>query len=99
MNCSRLMYDARTEEQMASRCALICIALLAVTLAVTPERAAGRAAQNPSLALVGGTLIDGTDSPPVRNSVVLIRNDRIEAVGTVDSLPVPNGYETVSTEG
>ena len=84
---------------MTLRCARICIAVLAVAMAVTPERAAGRAAQNPALALVGGSLIDGTGNPPVRNSVVLIRNDRIEAVGTVESLPVPNGYETVSTEG
>jgi len=32
-------------------------------------------------------------SPGVRNSVVLIRGDRIERVGTIDSLPVPPGYE------
>src|SRR5690606_24098433 len=51
------------------------------------------------LALIGGSLIDGTGSPPVRDSVVLIRGGRIEGVGTVDSLPVPNGYEAVSTEG
>jgi imidazolonepropionase-like amidohydrolase len=48
---------------------------------------------------VGGTLIDGTGGAPVRNSVVLIRGERIEQVGTVVSLPVPDGYETVSTEG
>jgi imidazolonepropionase-like amidohydrolase len=51
------------------------------------------------LALVGGTLIDGTGGPIVRNSVVLIRGDRIEKIGTTQSLPVPAGYEQVSTEG
>ena len=51
------------------------------------------------MALVGGTLIDGTGAPPVRDSVVLIRGDRIERVGTVASLPVPGEYERVSTEG
>jgi imidazolonepropionase-like amidohydrolase len=51
------------------------------------------------LALVGGTLIDGTGATPVRNSVVLIRGDRIERVGTVTTLPVPPEYERVSTEG
>ena len=50
-------------------------------------------------ALVGGTLIDGTTSAPVRNSVVLVRGERIEKVGTVDSLAVPAGYVAVSTEG
>jgi imidazolonepropionase-like amidohydrolase len=51
------------------------------------------------LALVGGTLIDGTGGPIVRNSVVLVRGDRIEKVGTTDTAPVPAGYEQVSTEG
>jgi len=54
--------------------------------------------QTKPLALVGGTLIDGTGGL-IRNSVVLVRNDRIERVGTVDSVPVPTGYEQVSTEG
>ena len=51
------------------------------------------------IALVGGTLIDGTSNPPVRNSVVLIRGTRIESVGTVGTLAVPAGYFTVSTDG
>jgi hypothetical protein len=49
------------------------------------------------IALVGGTLIDGTGAVPVRNSVVLIRGARIERVGTIGSLPVPGEYEHVST--
>ena len=51
------------------------------------------------LALVGGTLIDGTGGPIVRNSVVLVRGERIERVGTVQNVPVPSGYEQVSTDG
>ena len=75
------------------------IAGLAVTAAVAQQRAAGRSSQSRPLALVGGTLIDGTGSAPLRDSVVLIRGERIEKIGTTVSLPVPNGYEAVSTEG
>jgi imidazolonepropionase-like amidohydrolase len=50
-------------------------------------------------ALVGGTLIDGFASHPVRNSVILIEGERITAVGTVDTLPVPPEAEVISTEG
>jgi imidazolonepropionase-like amidohydrolase len=35
----------------------------------------------------------------IRNSVVLIRGERIERVGTIGTLQVPNGYARVSTEG
>ena len=77
-----------------------CVAALAIL-------AAGTSAQNdtrPSsaskpIALIGGTLIDGTGGPLLRNSVVLIRGDRIERVGTIATLQVPTGYERVSTEG
>ena len=78
---------------------VVVIASLAVTAAVAQQRAAGRSSQGRPLALVGGTLIDGTGSAPLRDSVVLIRGERIEKIGTTDSLPVPNGYEAVSTEG
>ena len=81
---------------------VFCIAVL-LGLAVTETPARQRAAERPApdrpIALVGGTLIDGTGGPPLRNSVVLIRGERIERIGTADSLPVPNGYEAVSTDG
>lgn len=50
-------------------------------------------------ALVGGTLIDGYGSHPIFNSVILIEGERISAVGTVETLPVPEGAEVISTEG
>jgi imidazolonepropionase-like amidohydrolase len=50
-------------------------------------------------ALVGGTLIDGTGNKPIFNSVILIRGERIEKIGTVGALPVPAGYRMISTEG
>src|SRR5687767_4932503 len=57
-------------------------------------------AQNaPLKALVGGTLIDGHGGPPLRNSVIIVRGDRIEAVGQVGRLAVPAGAEVISTEG
>lgn len=49
-------------------------------------------------ALVGGTLVNGLGSTPIQDSVILIDGEIIEQVGTVDSLPVPEGYEVISTE-
>jgi imidazolonepropionase-like amidohydrolase len=87
---------------MRSLCALsatVVIATLAMTAPVAQQRAVEQSSQSRPLALVGGTLIDGTGSAPTRDSVVLIRGERIEKIGTTASLPVPNGYEIVSTEG
>ena len=57
-------------------------------------------AQNaPLKALVGGTLIDGHGGPPLRNSVIIVRGERIEAIGQVGKLAVPTGAEVISTEG
>jgi imidazolonepropionase-like amidohydrolase len=51
------------------------------------------------LALVGGTLVDGTLKEPIRNSVILVEGERIAAVGQVGSLAVPADAEVISTEG
>ena len=50
-------------------------------------------------ALVGGRLIDGFGHAPINDSVILIYGDTILDVGTVDTLPVPESYTVVSTEG
>ena len=50
-------------------------------------------------ALVGGRLIDGLLGEPIADSVILVNGDKIEAIGTVDTLAVPDGYEEISTEG
>ena len=50
-------------------------------------------------ALVGGTLVDGYGSKPIRNSVIILEGERIKAVGQVGSLRIPAGAEIISTEG
>ena len=71
---------------------LLLVAL--VSLAVTAD-----ALGQDRTALVGGRLIDGFGHAPVNDSVILIYGDTILDVGTVDTLPVPDSYTVVSTEG
>ena len=56
-------------------------------------------AQAQRVAMVGSTLVDGTLSDPIRDSVILIEGQRIVAVGTVKTLPVPADATVISTEG
>ncbi len=51
------------------------------------------------LALVGGTLIDGNGGPPLANSVILVADERITAVGQVGQIEVPADHRVISTEG
>jgi imidazolonepropionase-like amidohydrolase len=84
---------------MVARLAFALALLIAFCVAsALDSRAVGAQSLKP-LALVGGALIDGTGAAPVRDSVILIRGNRIERVGTVASLPVPGEYEQISTEG
>jgi imidazolonepropionase-like amidohydrolase len=78
---------------------VVVIVSLVVTAALAQQLSAGPSSQNTPLALIGGTLIDGTGNAPIRDSVVLIRDQRIEKIGTTASLPMPDGYEAVSAEG
>jgi imidazolonepropionase-like amidohydrolase len=52
-----------------------------------------------TLALVGGTLIDGYGSRTLPDSVILVEGERIVAIGQVGKLAVPDGAEVISTEG
>ena len=53
----------------------------------------------PLKALVGGILIDGFGSVPIKNSVIIIEGEIIKTVGTIDNTPIPPGAEIISTEG
>src|SRR5919106_4022189 len=56
-------------------------------------------AQARPLALVGGRLIDGFGGHPLANSVIVVDNERVTAIGTVGELQVPTDAEIISTEG
>ena len=53
-----------------------------------------------ALAIAGAKLIDGTNSPPISSSIVLIGPDgRIAAVGPRSQVPIPDGVPTVQATG
>jgi imidazolonepropionase-like amidohydrolase len=53
----------------------------------------------PTLALVGGMVVDGYGGPPIHDGVVLISGDKIVAVGPKSEVPIPKGVTTISTAG
>jgi imidazolonepropionase-like amidohydrolase len=52
-----------------------------------------------TIAILGGTLIDGTGAPPVRDSAVLIHDGRIEAAGPRYKVKIPKHAEIVDARG
>ena len=58
-----------------------------------------RAADKPTLALVGGQVIDGYEGPPIHDGVVLIAGERIVAVGRRGEIAVPAGTPVIDTAG
>ena len=50
-------------------------------------------------AFVGGRLIDGTGAVAIENGVLVVRDGRIEAVGTSDSVTVPADAEQIDVSG
>ena len=53
----------------------------------------------PSIALVGGTLIDGTGAEPVANAVVIAEDGKIVCAGGPGDCRVPGGMQTVDLSG
>jgi imidazolonepropionase-like amidohydrolase len=72
-------------------------AALLVVLAAAPLRAAD--APKPTLALVGGQVIDGYEGAPIPDGTVLIAGDKIAALGPRKDVVVPPGTPTIDTSG
>jgi imidazolonepropionase-like amidohydrolase len=51
------------------------------------------------IALVGGTVIDGTGLPAQKNAVVVVNKDRIEAIGVKGKVNIPVGAEIIDVSG
>src|SRR6185369_12656458 len=71
--------------------------LLALSLAAFAG--AGEPLPAPTLALVGGRIIDGYEGRPIEDGIVLIAGNRIVAVGTRAQVAVPGGVATIDTRG
>lgn len=56
------------------------------------------ATRNP-IALVGGTLIDGSGKPPIENTVVLVDGKIVQHVGCRDQVTLPEGCQIINTTG
>jgi imidazolonepropionase-like amidohydrolase len=57
------------------------------------------AAQESVLVLQGGRLIDGRGGAPIDDAVVVVKGDRISAVGRRGQIPVPAGANIIQTNG
>jgi len=58
-----------------------------------------RADGNHVVAIVGATLIDGRGGPPVPDAAVVVRGERIVAVGKRAGVSIPRGAEVVDASG
>jgi hypothetical protein len=68
-------------------------------LALTLALAASACGSSRGLVLVGGTLIDGSGAPPLRDAVVVIEGDRIVATGPQSHVSLPKGLQVMNVRG
>lgn len=76
---------------------LLAVLLLAVSICSTAEQTESSA--TPTLAIVGGQLIDGYGGRPMRDAAVLIAGNRIIEVGRISEVSIPEGIKTLDVNG
>jgi imidazolonepropionase-like amidohydrolase len=79
-----------------SLCAL-ALAVLSLALALLPAPALAQ--QQQTTVLTGGMLISGLSVPPLHDARVVIRGDRIVAVGPASAIEIPAGATVIDTSG
>ncbi len=90
----RTSLPPRTTSTHAIRTALLSpVLLLALALVPAPPLPAQ------TVAITGGTVIVGDDTPPIPNGVVLFANGRITAAGAAPATPVPASATIIDASG
>ena len=70
-----------------------------VIVLVTLSLRGAALAQTRPVAIVGGTLIDGTGRPPVTDVVVVLRDGRFQSVGKRGEVSAPKGAQIIDAKG
>ena len=89
--------DMRAYRSSFPRCVLSCLVVL--LLSVCGRAISLKAQTNQEIAIVGGTLIDGNGGPPLQDSVLLIKGNRIVRVGSKGKVKFPRSVETIDATG
>ncbi len=77
--------------KICKRCSLIVFMLMAVLVrAAEPEK---------TTAIVGGTVVDLYGKAPIEDSVILIKGERISAIGKADEVKVPADAHAIDARG
>jgi imidazolonepropionase-like amidohydrolase len=72
---------------------------IAVLFVVGALGVSGIVAQERSVVLEGGTLIDGTGKPPMANAVIVVEGARIKAVGVKGQVTYPANARVIRLDG
>jgi imidazolonepropionase-like amidohydrolase len=75
------------------------VALSVVTLSLGGCERNGSAEGAAMQAFIGGRLIDGTGRTPVENSVIIVQDGRVQAVGSAGSIEIPDGARRIDLAG
>src|SRR5687767_1465836 len=73
--------------------------MTAVVLASPQQSPTPAASSSSPIVFSGAALIDGTGAPVVPNSVIVVRDGKIEGVGRVGSVRPPTGARTIDVTG
>jgi imidazolonepropionase-like amidohydrolase len=90
----------RTRLLLAALAALISGVMASASPALAQQRPRPTPSPAPPpIALIGGTIIDGAGGAPVADGVILLRGDRIEAVGPRASVRIPANAQRIDVAG
>src|ERR1043165_6269627 len=73
--------------------------LVAVALSLISAGRSESAIQSQVTVILGGVLIDGYGGPPLENSVVVIKGNRITAVGKTGKVSYPKDAKIIQANG
>lgn len=77
---------------------VILMLLMVILKIFAPAKRAYSTRPDDTIALVGGTVVDGTGNLPVENAVIIISEEKIVAIGTRDRVPIPAHARVINAD-
>ncbi|MCU0645742.1 MAG: hypothetical protein MUC94_15970, partial [bacterium] len=84
---------------MKIRLVLIFNFVVLLTFFCSSKKSTNSIATHGNLALINGTLIDGTGTAPISHAAIVIENEMITAVGKLSEIALPSEAEIIDVDG
>lgn len=93
------MFQSVVHRKRINPCSLMLVMVLSATMVLLERTAVAQSTVSGVTVITGGTLLDGTGKPPIREAVIVIEGNKFKVVGEKGKVTAPAGAKIIDASG